>query len=138
METGDADELSGGLGQSPSGASMTASGAADAAAMAYIRERGMMPLRISRRWAHTAPVAGNARKAKGTHQKPAPWTPFLMTTTRLVFDEMERRFMEKPAAVSPPRPSNSAATSMQMMDSADLVPAVAMAAPAAPGWRAPA
>ena len=46
-----------------------------------IHTRGVMPVRISRRWAHTQPVQGLARKPPSLHLKPAPWTPFLLKPT---------------------------------------------------------
>jgi hypothetical protein len=42
-----------------------------------ISDRGMLPVRISRRWAHMAPSTGRSRKQRGAHEPPPPWTPFL-------------------------------------------------------------
>ena len=43
-----------------------------------LRTRGVMPMRISRRWTYTAPVQGLVRKPLSKHSVPAPWTPFLI------------------------------------------------------------
>ena len=62
----------------------------------------MMPLRISRRWAHTAPVSATThRRPLGAHDKPPPWTPTLMRTTRLALDPSEHRFLEERYTIAP-------------------------------------